>query len=125
MITVSTAAAAIRMWTEAWDCSDDVSRDVAFHLSDWLQELKVLAELLAAPEQYTSDQARKAVIDFLVHAVPHLAAASALLIDTPVEDTFDVGAIRCVHEASKKSGKKKKLHAKKRLAKSKRGKRRS
>lgn len=93
MIEVSTASDAIHRWAREW-CEDPLkAHDVAFHMTDWLGELKALAELLEDPTSRTADQAQGVVIDFLLHAVQHLAAASKVLLDTPVEDVFEIGAV--------------------------------
>jgi hypothetical protein len=42
-----------------------------FHMLDWQDDLKRLAELYAAPEPHSADEARAIVQSFLYHAEPH------------------------------------------------------
>jgi hypothetical protein len=54
-------------------------QDFIFHMTDWLQDLQRLSSLYDHPEETGRDEAEDAVFGFLIHAVPHLMAASRLL----------------------------------------------
>lgn len=49
-----------------------------FHMLDWQDDLKRLAELYAAPERRSADEARAIVQAFLYHAASHIVAAARL-----------------------------------------------
>lgn len=69
-----------------------VARDIAFHMTDWLDDLYDYHEFCEAPDTRSSEAIEKLLIDFLVHVPNHLAAASKLLTGIPVTDIFGVGA---------------------------------
>jgi hypothetical protein len=46
------------------------------------------------PKDVTVEDARKLLVQFLIHVPNHLAAASKLWLDIPVTDVFGVGALR-------------------------------
>ena len=61
--------------------------DFAFHMTDWLGDLKKLNELYAHPEKADLHDATISVIGLLYHVIPHLNAAGRLLLDH-VSDPF-------------------------------------
>jgi len=67
-------------------------RDIAFHMTDWLDDLRRLIGLYETPDKYDSAQVVKIVSAFLVHVPNHVAAASKLMLNIPVTDIFQVGA---------------------------------
>jgi hypothetical protein len=67
---------------------DEVANDIAFHLTDWNSDAAFIVAALMFPERFT----REGVLDFLVHAPNHVAAA-AKLANSPVTDVFKVGAV--------------------------------
>jgi len=72
--------------------SPATARDVAFHMTDWLDDLRSYYEFCGEPERLSTEAAEKMLIAFLSHVPNHLAAASKLLLDIPVTDVFEVGA---------------------------------
>ena len=52
-----------------------------FHMTDWREDLAQLHELLSSPEKWKSDAASAFIAGFLYHVVPHVKAASQLLLD--------------------------------------------
>ena len=70
-----------------------VANDVAFHLTDWIQDLEKYVSFCQSPEKYTPAQVNAILIAFLIHAPNHIAAAAKLHIDIPVTDVFGVGAV--------------------------------
>lgn len=61
--------------------------DFAFHMTDWLTDLKELNDLYAHPEKADLDEATISIIGILYHVIPHLSAAGRLLLDT-IPDAF-------------------------------------
>lgn len=61
--------------------------DFVFHMTDWLNDLDCLWEAYQHPEDTSKDVAGDAVFGFLIHAVPHLMAASRLLLGE-ISDPF-------------------------------------
>ncbi len=72
---------------------EHVAHDVAFHMTDWLQELARYSEFCANPNNLTDREVNELLLAFLTHAPNHIAAASKLYIEIPVTDVFGVGAI--------------------------------
>jgi hypothetical protein len=61
--------------------------DFAFHMTDWLYNLKELNELYAQPEKAELHKATISIIGLLYHIIPHLNAAGRLLLDK-IPDAF-------------------------------------
>ena len=76
----------------AADLTDEAARDVAFHLTDWLDDLEDLHHFFSDPDSLDDKQAQELLFQFLIHVPNHLAAASKLLTGTAVTDIFGVGA---------------------------------
>jgi len=74
--------------------SEAVARDIAFHLTDWLDDLAEYHAFCEAPDTLPTQAIEKLLTDFLVHVPNHVAAASKLLLGVPVTDIFGVGATR-------------------------------
>ena len=66
---------------------DQRREEFVFHMTDWQDDLRELAELYQHPTIFSREQACKSVSAFLYHAVGHLSAASRLLVDQ-VSDPF-------------------------------------
>lgn len=73
--------------------SPETARDVAFHLTDWLNDLDNFASFCEKPRDFSPEQVNGLLLAFLLHAPNHLAAAARLYTGTPVEDIFEVGAV--------------------------------
>lgn len=71
---------------------DSVANEVAFHMTDWLDDLRALSGFYADPKSLTDAAVSKLLVHFLIHVPNHLAAASKLYIGMTVSDIFDVGA---------------------------------
>ena len=72
----------------------DVAKHIAFHMTDWKEDLEELVELYERVEQLSDEQIRKVVIGFLAHVPNHVAAAKKLIGLGPIEDIFEVGVLR-------------------------------
>src|SRR2546422_5728267 len=55
-------------------------QDFVFHMSDWEADLEDLARLFQNPDKFSKDSAGQIVFSFLIHALPHLIAASRLML---------------------------------------------
>ncbi len=78
-----------------------VARDVAFHMTDWLDDLAAYVAFCRDPTQPSSAQVNELLLDFLAHVPNHIAAASKLFADLPVTDVFGVESI---DHAGKRAG---------------------
>lgn len=58
--------------------TEECRNQFVFHLLDWKDELRKLAELYASPERFSSEEARKIVQAFLYHGASHIVAAARL-----------------------------------------------
>jgi len=85
----------------AMELSPLVSKDVAFHMTDWLSDLASYFEFCSNPSSKTDEQVSSMLLQFLCHVPNHLAAAAKLYADFPVSDVFEVGAVRTERDAAK------------------------
>jgi hypothetical protein len=69
------------------------ARDVAFHMTDWLNDLSAFVAFCEAPESHTAEQVNEMLLAFLLHVPNHVAAAAKLYADCPVSDIFGIGAV--------------------------------
>ena len=78
--------------------TEDVARDIAFHMTDWLNNLEDYYNFCQAPESLPAEEVEKLLLAFLIHVPNHLAAAAKLFTEIPVSDIFGVGATRPIDE---------------------------
>jgi len=71
---------------------DEAVRDIAFHMTDWLDDLSELHAFYTSPDTYSTKQVTDLLMGFLLHVPNHLAAASKLYTGEPVTDVFGIGA---------------------------------
>lgn len=69
------------------------SGDIAFHLTDWIQDLERFYRFCERPEAYSPEEIEGLLMEILVHVPNHVAAAGKLLVDVTVSDVFGVGAV--------------------------------
>lgn len=72
----------------------NIVEDIAFHMTDWKEDLDQLVDLYQNVDSLSDSDIRKAVISFLAHAANHIAAAKKLIGLGPIEDVFKVGVLR-------------------------------
>lgn len=82
----------IRAAVEDAELPSAVANDVAFHMTDWVQDLERLVSFCQSPDKFTPAQVNDVLLGFLLHAPNHIAAAAKLYTDLPVTDVFGVGA---------------------------------
>jgi hypothetical protein len=75
-----------------WGSAESRS-EVGFHMTDWIDGLEDLYRHYQDPAGRDAESTMELLIQFLVHAPNHLAAASKMLTDIPVTDVFGVGAL--------------------------------
>ena len=78
--------------TKETDYSHEVIYDIAFHMTDWLQDLEEYHQFCTHPDKLSADEVHSLLLKFLVHVPNHVAAAGKLLTGIPVSDIFEVGA---------------------------------
>ncbi len=72
---------------------DETADEFAYHMTDWLDELDGLNRVFADPGSMTDEERDDAVMQFVIHAPAHLAAASRMYMGFPVRDVWEIGAV--------------------------------
>jgi hypothetical protein len=67
--------------------------DIAFHMTDWKENLEEMVRLYEQPERLSDEQVQHIILVFLAHVPNHVAAAKKLLGLGPIEDVFEVGVL--------------------------------
>lgn len=76
------------------ELDSNIVEDIAFHMTDWKEDLDQLVGVYQNVDSLSDSDIRKAVISFLAHAANHIAAAKKLIGLGPIEDLFKVGVLR-------------------------------
>lgn len=74
------------------ELSPERARDVAFHMTDWLDDLQRYVKFCENPDSYGPEEVDELLLAFLGHVPNHIAAAAKLYADMPVSDIFAVGS---------------------------------
>ena len=72
---------------------ESAADDVAFHMTDWLDDLECFARFCDEPDKWSDEEVEKMLLAFLIHVPNHVAAASKLLTGIPVTDIFSVESV--------------------------------
>jgi hypothetical protein len=72
----------------------EIADEIAFHVTDWAENVDDLIRLYEQAETLSEEEIRKIILQFLSHVPNHVAAAKKLVGMGPIEDVFGVG----VHE---------------------------
>lgn len=75
------------------ELSTEQAQEIAFHITDWLDDLQGLYSFCEDPDSRTTEQIGKMLFAFLIHVPNHVAAASKLLTGVAVKDIFNVNAL--------------------------------
>ncbi len=67
--------------------------EIVFHMHDWLFELMALVSYYKTPDKFSEDEISVILMNFLIHAPAHIAAAKKLYTGEPVQDIFNIGAV--------------------------------
>ncbi|MCI0560032.1 MAG: hypothetical protein MN733_16200, partial [Nitrososphaera sp.] len=70
-----------------------VANDIAFHMTDWKEDIEDLIGIYEQIEQLSDEQIRRIIFRFLAHVPNHVAAAKKLVGLGPIEDVFNVGVL--------------------------------
>lgn len=70
----------------AFSLSEKQAYDLAFHLTDWIDDLRPFVGLLENPTKHSVNQIQEIIIRFLVHAPDHLRTAAELVLDSAERD---------------------------------------
>jgi hypothetical protein len=73
------------------DIGETNSKDLAFHLTDWLSDLEECFHTFSNIEQKSDKEIEEFVYRFLAHVPNHLVAAKKLSGMGNTEDVFNVG----------------------------------
>lgn len=68
-----------------------LAKDIAFHMTDWLADIKDLSETYSNIDNLSNDEITSFVYKFLAHVPNHLNAAAKLSGIGRVADVFEVG----------------------------------
>ena len=63
--------------------------DFIFHMTDWSDNLRCLADLYKNPKRFSKTDAREIVASFLYHATAHVMEAARLMLDYEPGYIFD------------------------------------
>ena len=76
------------------DLNEKDAQDVVFHLMDWRGDMERWNRFLENPQGFSYKEIHGILVNFLIHAPNHMAAAAKLYVDCPVKDIFGVGAVQ-------------------------------
>jgi hypothetical protein len=62
--------------------------EIAFHSTDWLDELELLCSTFDSIESLSDEEIYNNLLRFLIHAPEHIAKAAELMTGTGVEGIF-------------------------------------
>lgn len=74
---------------EKMDETRAVSHDIAFHMTDWIADVKDLLETYSNIQNLSDDEITEFVYKFLAHVPNHLNAAMKLSGIGKIEDVFN------------------------------------
>lgn len=73
--------------------SEQQAFDAAFHMLDWLDDLRAFGAFCEQPDSYTDEQLHTLLNNFLIHVQNQIAATAKIYADSPVRDIFKIGAV--------------------------------
>lgn len=77
----------------AREYEEEKARDIAFHMTDWFDDLEELNGFYEKPDALNDKKIEDLLIRFLAHVPDHLNAAEKLLTGFGVSDVFGVGVL--------------------------------
>ncbi len=75
------------------DKPPEEAREVAFHMTDWMDDLNRYVRFCENPDSSSPEAVSDMLLAFLIHVPNHIAAAAKLYAGFPVSDIFEVGAV--------------------------------
>jgi len=76
------------------DLNEKDAQNVVFHMMDWQVDMERWNRFLENPQGLVYQEIHEILVNFLIHAPNHMAAAAKLYVDYPVRDIFGVGAVQ-------------------------------
>lgn len=64
------------------------TRDIAFHMTDWINDLSELVEFYESPDKFSDDEIYDRLLKFCIHAPAHIMAAAEIFLDKEVKNIF-------------------------------------
>jgi hypothetical protein len=66
--------------------SEKDTHEIAFHLTDWIDDLQTFVNFLENPDKFNNEEIRKIIIGILAHVPHHVNEASEMLFDAAEQD---------------------------------------
>ena len=73
--------------------SDENCYAIAFHMTDWLDDMIKIVKLFESIDDSSPDEIEKILVLFLAHVPEHVAAAAKIMTGQGITDVFKVGSI--------------------------------
>lgn len=86
--------AAIVAACETWGITGQQADDVAFHMTDSMDDFRWLQRFFTNPTEFDPSDAGARLFQILSHMPNHAAAAAMLYTGEPVRDVFGIRAVR-------------------------------
>ena len=80
------AAEAIKESFREYGYSEEQLNEIAFHLTDWIADLRAFVQVLEKPTDFSAPEIRKRIIALVVHAPDHLNAATDLVMGSDYKE---------------------------------------
>ncbi len=74
--------------------NDKLSQEIAFHLTDWEENLEEINRIFNAEERVSEEYICRSMMRFLSHVPNHVAAAKKLIGLGPIEDIFNADVFK-------------------------------
>lgn len=72
----------------AAELPEDVCNDIAFHTTDWLDEMQSLYKTFENIESLSDEEIYNNLLKFFIHAPEHIVRATELMTGTEIERIF-------------------------------------
>lgn len=80
------------------DYSKKDCKEIAFHMTDWIDNFQELYELYAYPENCDVKEVERILMSFLIHVPEHIAASAKIMTGGGIKDIFKVGVFKDIEE---------------------------
>ncbi|MFA5010666.1 MAG: hypothetical protein WC644_01820 [Ignavibacteria bacterium] len=78
------------------------ARDIVFHMRDWIFEFMELVSYYKNPGNFSEDEISVILMNFLIHAPAHIAAAKKLYTGEALSDVFGIDAVNAFPKSTNK-----------------------
>ena len=69
------------LFLQGEEYTEDQAHEIAFHLTDWIDDLVPFVNFLENPKTVDADRAMDIIVKFLAHAPDHLRAAAERVLN--------------------------------------------